>query len=452
VYPFPVTSPLQLRSSDPRLNDGFQWAKAQALEYVFNDDPVGPWYEAALPGRAAFCMRDVSHQAAGAQTLGLAKHNANMLRRFAEAIDECRDWCSFWEIDKSGAPCPVDYDDDQDFWYNLPANFDVIDACYRMFLWTGDHAYADDPVFLNFYEKSLNEYVKRWDRDGDGLVEGRKEDGRRGIGSYNETFELELAVTTDLLLRQYAAGRAYASILKYRGEYRQAEAMHAKADALATLYRTRWWDPSRGRHYAGMHHDGTPYSGERCLTEFLLCDEIPSPQALKELTEPNFDNVEELSYLAEVFYKHDLAEDAYHALMRVTEPSLPRREYPEVSYGVVGAIAEGLMGIAPDARTLAVETLARLPQGLEWVELENVPVFGNTISVRHEINQTTLTNLTGPEITWRPAFLGNVDLLHLNGTPAAGKTLKRTTTGANVCSWVETTVQPGQTVAMSLPG
>jgi len=31
---------------------------------------VGYWYEAALPGREAFCMRDVSHQSIGAETLG----------------------------------------------------------------------------------------------------------------------------------------------------------------------------------------------------------------------------------------------------------------------------------------------------------------------------------------------------------------------------------------------
>jgi len=63
---------LELRSSDQELVQAFDWAKKQALSYVFDGDPVGPWYEAALPGRRAFCMRDVSHQAAGAQALGLA--------------------------------------------------------------------------------------------------------------------------------------------------------------------------------------------------------------------------------------------------------------------------------------------------------------------------------------------------------------------------------------------
>ncbi|MFA6126609.1 MAG: hypothetical protein WC699_04845 [Bacteroidales bacterium] len=40
------------------------------MSFVFEDDPVGPWYEAAEPGREAFCMRDVSHQSMGAHALG----------------------------------------------------------------------------------------------------------------------------------------------------------------------------------------------------------------------------------------------------------------------------------------------------------------------------------------------------------------------------------------------
>ena len=63
-------SPLELETPDAKLAAAFAWAKGQALDYVFpaaaHGDPVGDWYEAALPSRFAFCMRDVSHQATGA--------------------------------------------------------------------------------------------------------------------------------------------------------------------------------------------------------------------------------------------------------------------------------------------------------------------------------------------------------------------------------------------------
>ena len=44
-------------------NAGFAWAKEQALAYSHEGDLVGEWYEAALPDRQAFCMRDVAHHA-----------------------------------------------------------------------------------------------------------------------------------------------------------------------------------------------------------------------------------------------------------------------------------------------------------------------------------------------------------------------------------------------------
>ncbi len=167
AYPQPAErgahSDLDFASSDARLVDSFRWARQQALSYVFDDDPVGPWYEASLPGRHAFCMRDTAHQADGAQALGLTRYNHNMLRRFAENIAASRDWCSYWEIDRLNRPAPVDYKSDAEFWYNLPANFDILDTCYRMFLWTGDRSYIEDPVFLNFYERTITDYTKRWD-------------------------------------------------------------------------------------------------------------------------------------------------------------------------------------------------------------------------------------------------------------------------------------------------
>ncbi len=94
-------------STDSILQNTYEWAKKQALGYSHDDnDPVGAWYEAALPQREAFCMRDVSHQSVGAHILGLSKHNKNMLGKFVENIDKKRDYCSFWEINRYNRPTP----------------------------------------------------------------------------------------------------------------------------------------------------------------------------------------------------------------------------------------------------------------------------------------------------------------------------------------------------------
>ena len=123
-------------------------------------DPVGLWYETALPSRTRSSMRDTSHQSMGAQSL--ASYTHNMLHHFAENISDSKDLCSYRGIDRRGRPERVDYKNDDESGYDLPANFYVLDASYRMFLWTGDRSYVNDFVFLNFYKRTVDDYVERW--------------------------------------------------------------------------------------------------------------------------------------------------------------------------------------------------------------------------------------------------------------------------------------------------
>ena len=158
----PVSN-LQFESPNKKLTQAFQWAKSQALDYAHDaSDPVGPWYEAALPGRDSFCMRDVSHQTTGAAALGLFPQNRNMLERFAAAVSPSRDWAGYWEIDKSGHPSAADYLNDNDFWYNLPANFDLLDSIFRMWRWTGDDTYLNDLSFQRFFKATATDYGNAW--------------------------------------------------------------------------------------------------------------------------------------------------------------------------------------------------------------------------------------------------------------------------------------------------
>src|SRR5690349_20714713 len=104
-------------SSDTALTNAFIWAKMMALHYRGSpNDPVGPWYEAALPARDAFCIRDVSHQCLGAEILGMSSENKNMFTKFTSNISASKDWCTYWEIDKSNKPAAADYKNDQAFW------------------------------------------------------------------------------------------------------------------------------------------------------------------------------------------------------------------------------------------------------------------------------------------------------------------------------------------------
>src|SRR5689334_642444 len=82
----PRTAP-EFSSSDTMIQQAYQWASAMALSYRGDPaDKVGPWYEAALPARDAFCMRDVSHQSIGAEILGMRAENENMFGWFSKSI------------------------------------------------------------------------------------------------------------------------------------------------------------------------------------------------------------------------------------------------------------------------------------------------------------------------------------------------------------------------------
>ena len=141
------------KSSKSELTKAFDWAKNKALSYAHDgSDPVGYWYEAALPSREAFCMRDVSHQALGAEILGLTKHNENMFQKFAQNISAEKDYCSYWEINRYNKPAPVDFNTDKDFWYNLPANFDVVYNAARLYKWTGNKTWIKNEILNRFYD------------------------------------------------------------------------------------------------------------------------------------------------------------------------------------------------------------------------------------------------------------------------------------------------------------
>ena len=43
----------------------------------------------------------------------------------------------------------------------------MLQACMKMYDWTGDDDYISSPTFTNFYKRSTNEYIKRWDLSPD---------------------------------------------------------------------------------------------------------------------------------------------------------------------------------------------------------------------------------------------------------------------------------------------
>ncbi len=424
-------SRVTIKSSDAKLVEGFNWAKKQALEYAHVNDPVGLWYEAALPGRSAFCMRDVAHQSTGAQILGLSLFNKNMLKKFAENISESRDWCSYWEINKFDLPAPEDYKNDEDFWYNLPANFDILDCCYRQYLWTGDLDYIIDPIFLNFYERTVKDYVKYWDVNGDGLLEYKGDCAYRGIPSYLDGLVVinKFVSACFLLAAQYWGYLSYSKIQRLRGNDSEAKEYEEKAHNIKHIFDTKWWSEDKRNYNTFILENGEFYggseseledNGDMVTTLPLYFGIIENKQrindSIKVLLNCKNINVETESHYPEVLYKYGFDKEAYDFIMDLVSPLKKRREYPEVSYSVVNSVITGIAGIKPDSTRRLIESSPRLTDEDQWIEISNIPVFNNEVSIKCLGNkEMTFTNNSGSAVDWKAVFRMEVSELLLDG-------------------------------------
>jgi len=453
----PGASALSFRCSDPRLQGCFNWAKGQAMAYAHASDPVGPWYEAALPGREAFCMRDASHQAMGAHALGLQGHVLNMLRKFAANVSEPKDWCSYWEINRYDQPAPVDYRNDRDFWYNLPANFDVLSACYRMFVWSHDRTYLEDPTLVAFYRHTVTDYVTRWDLSLDKVAHrerfmhvsqgGGTFQGCRGIPSYHEGEPGRTRLGVDQLAFQAAAYRAYSHLLSLRGDVQDAKVFQARAAEVGRFIEDHFWDDANGRFNELLLTDGRYVPGGDMRVYILYNDAATSPDKIGKTVESLIGagsvNIEMGSHYPEVLYRYGAHAQAYRKLLEISDPQTPRREYPEVSFAVVGAMVSGLMGIEPSETEGRIATLSRLTEPASWAELGHLPVHGNVIDVRHTGRlETVLTNRSGKAITWVSRFYGAGGRVEVDGRPTEARVGQDG--DGEVLVWAEVIVAPGE--------
>jgi hypothetical protein len=461
-----IQSRLEFASSDSQLVEGFERAKTQAMAYVFEDDPVGPWYEAAEPGREAFCMRDVSHQCMGAQALGLARQNFNVLRKFAQNISNSKDWCSFWEIDRYNRPAPVDYENDAQFWYNLPANFDVLGASYRMFLWSGDIAYVNDPIFRNFYDRTVTDYVERWGLGIDEVMKrprllnvrgmfdsGKKFQIARGIPGYDEGTP-GYVLGADVLATQYDAYVAYAQIQEVLGNGERARTFLNKAVEVRALVNNTWWDEAEHHFYARLNKNHQLEG--RAGGELLYRDIVDAgPKVKSALADSGPRDLEAL-------FKYGDPDNASAQLLEVMTPGKSRMDYPEIPFSIVGNVVNGTMGVnleAPPAVlsgvegnwvATAVKTLSGLGTKIQWAELRNLPIRSNEITVRQERNsKTTITNQRGPAFIWLAQFRGSHNTLLVNGKPT--KARNENASSGEPVSTVRVAVGGGDTVTVEVP-
>ena len=463
-----TASGLTFNCSNKELVEAFVWAKNKALSYVYDgSDPVGYWYEAALPNREAFCMRDVSHQAIGAEILGLSDHNYNMFLKFAQHISKDKDYCSYWEINRYDLPAPVDYENDKDFWYNLPANFDVIYNANRLYNWTGNRAYLEEDTFRNFYDLSINEYVDHWDL-GHTKVRNRQRNlhvendrlrfgNKRGIPTYNEGGRGETVLGIDMTASLIAAYQAYAEISRLNGDVSKSDLYMEKAKAEQNFLNDFWWDPEQNAFRSIWYEDGSfdyfMVGDDQAFLHYLLYfDVLPDAEKVKVVADgyaENFDKliVELKSYLPIIFYEQGQTALANQMVIDLCAPENARRDYPENSFTIIEHLTRGLMGINVDAGSVTFTTLSRLENKDDWAEMKNIPILSNKVSVKHQGSSTSMaTNLEGPALTWKVQLFGQHEFLYVNGTKTKARQMK---SNEKPISYCEIPLQEGDEIVVS---
>jgi hypothetical protein len=452
-------SSLEFHSSNSALNQTFKWAKHQALGYLNpGSGTIGPWFEAALPGRNAFCMRDVSHQVEGAAALGLFEANHNMLGRFATSAAASRNWAAYWEIDGNGMPSTADYSSDADFWFNLPANFDVLDASARMWRWTCDNTYRDDQQFRKFFRETLSDYLEQWQLQPDAILARERIVNRelqkgkfvdsRGIPSYTEGTR-DFIVGADLLAAEYRAIRSYAEIAVDPQDRALSAKMQRGADHLQHILETVVWSPQERHFYGRIRNDRSGTGSGDTLVLYFGAAKSPDRirGALDYVANPEYwgqINIEEESYIPIVLFRYGRSKDAYKVLFDLTRPDKLRREYPEVSYAAVAAIVSGAMGIAPShaGDNFDVRTLAQPFESGDHLAVVSLQIRNNILDVKQTgIVTSSLLNRHGPSVRWKAGFVGPCDKMRVNERLAQGVP-ESLPGGKPICSTI-VTVPPG---------
>jgi len=456
-------SSIEFSSSDTALQNSFYRAKEMALSYKGDPgDPIGPWYEAALPSRNAFCIRDVSHQSIAAEILGWKAANKNMLTKLVTNISEAKDWCAYWEMNKFGKPAPEDYRNDREFWYNLNANFELIYTCWRLYLWTGDSSYITTPAFKFFFDRTVKDYLERWILQADSLLKrpahpnapvpyNNKDyfHSSRGLPSYNEAVA-DMRMGVDLVAAIYRAMKTYAAIALMRGEHQLAAKHLAKAEKYRQHLETFWWNKDARSYYTYFTDQQTFGRGEGG-TYLLWYDALTDSSRIRSTIEHLLSmpsNVENLSYLPYQLCRYGYPEEAYRYILYLAHPATKRREYPEVSFGVIEGIVQGIMGVEADAPSNRLTTIYN-NKSANSSELRNLDILVSRIDLKHWPKGSTLTNNGKKTINWRVSFHGRLSFIQVDGKKI--RAIPKTNRMGNTCSYVDVKVLPGKTIMAILP-
>jgi len=470
-------SDLQLTSGNKSLEQFFNESKQNVLEVQVvssENEPRGEWepriadhygvdtvipsywgtYHGSVPAneggnhyRECFCLRDICHQSDAGHLLGLDDENFNMLQLFAKGANNNtrNQYWTKWSYNFYGEPYYMDAD-----FQELPAPFELLEKIYRQYLWTGDDRWINDPEILLFADNlhSDDAFMGLHDVNNNGVA-----DGGGDMSILPTLWEFEergmIVEAGDTYGVQYQSLLAYAGMLNARGETTKAQEFHDKAIALRQHFEANWYSEEDQIYIRAFDKFGDPRTNWGHENSFfmpmkLLTDNGPRTDRYLDFIHYNAFvdplNEEAQTYLADAFYKHGENAMGWHWTKKVLEHNTT---YPEIFFLNISNVITGMMGVEPDAPNNKISTISRLTHEVPWVQVDNIPIGSNKVSVRHDgTNQTTFENTSGSTMTWEASFYGQVDSVEVNG-----QSMQATVSELNgkTISYVSLSVQPGET-------
>ncbi|MGY4982119.1 hypothetical protein ACWCYL_34080 [Streptomyces sp. 900105755] len=485
----------RVTSSDPEVVEMFDWAKRKANSWVqlpgtvgpVNADEYhtsgtgtatyGPTYWAGYANRSAYYSRDMAHQLDGAHLLGLDTENETMLRSYAASATAEHKYFPVWSLNFDAKTyLSIDYRNPDDFVREVPAVFELVEKAAQAYLWTGDRRYVDDPVLWNFYRHATEQFIDLHNSAKDNgrvkVAEGTGQGIFAGAASYNEQDGDDLAEAGDTIASEYQAYLAMAVLARGKGDTKLAKTYDRRAADLKAYFNDEWSGTGSG---AGMVRaytvSGTPVTGwGKENSVFMPMKQIidPGPRndayldyiQAQELGPEGSPNIESTTYLPDMFFRNNRADTAWwwmkkiygeRDVQHVNSSQGPDGDYPEVSFTLVSQTVEGLMGIAPDAAAHQVTTQSRLPSGMKWLQVADVPVGTGTVTVRHDgTTKTTLTNNSRHgAYRWEARFPGAHKRITVDGVPQRART--KTVNGVTY-TYATPTVPAGATAVVQVSG
>ncbi|MET4613587.1 hypothetical protein ABIC28_004591 [Rhodococcus sp. PvR044] len=482
----------RIDSSDARLTEMFNWAKAKANSWVQQPGQIGainadennsfgtsaaPYantYWAGYPYRSGFYSRDFVHQLAGAHLLGLDAANKTMLKAFAASATAANKYDPVWSINFDAKTyLSADYRDPGSYVRELPAPFELAQKLYEAYRQTGDTDYLTDPTLSDYAGNTVTEFVEQHPGPrGHGdvkIAQATSSDIFAGTASYNEGGWDHFAEAGDSIGSQYQAYLAAAGLASAKGDTAGAQIFTDAAQALKNYYNTTWSiDPAKpGEVVRAYQTYGGPITGwGKENSWFMPLKGIMEPGQRRDSYLSFIDsqasgsgapaNVEAETYLPETFFANSADATAWKWMQNVynkigdvhSTGKLVNGDYPEVAFTLVSQTVNGLLGVRPDAPNSAVTTTSHLPADIGWLEVASIPLGKSTFTLRHDaLTKSALTNTGATPLSWTAQFPGAHSALTVNGATQKAET--EVVDGSTV-SYATVTVAPDATTTVEV--